>query len=209
MKIVAITAAVFVSAFALIVHSPSANAEAQQSKSTNIVTVQAGDSLSNIATAQNSTYVRLFYANIEIENPDLIFPGEKIRIPDASEQLATRPLPADVVAPAPVQTAAPVVQQAPQISAPTQRQPVRVTRIAGSGIWDQLALCESGGNWSIDTHNSFYGGLQFTLSSWQGVGGIGYPNQASREEQISRAQILQSRQGWGAWPACAARLGLI
>jgi len=76
-------------------------------------------------------------------------------------------------------------------------------------IWDSLAQCESGGNWAIATGNGFYGGLQFTLQSWQAVGGSGMPNQASREEQIARGQALQAIQGWGAWPGCAAKLGLL
>jgi hypothetical protein len=75
-------------------------------------------------------------------------------------------------------------------------------------IWTALAQCESGGDWSISTGNGFYGGLQFTLSSWHAVGGSGYPHQASASEQISRGQALQRIQGWGAWPACARRLGL-
>lgn len=74
--------------------------------------------------------------------------------------------------------------------------------------WDRLAQCESGGNWSINTGNGYYGGLQFSLQSWQAVGGSGYPHQASKEEQINRASKLQAIQGWGAWPACSARLGL-
>mgnify|MGYP006373783203 FL=1 len=75
-------------------------------------------------------------------------------------------------------------------------------------VWDQLAACEAGGNWAINTGNGYYGGLQFSLSSWRGVGGSGLPSEASREEQISRGQMLQARSGWGAWPACSARLGL-
>jgi hypothetical protein len=78
----------------------------------------------------------------------------------------------------------------------------------GGSVWDSLAACESGGDWGISTGNGFYGGLQFTLQSWQAVGGQGYPNQATREEQISRGRALQAIQGWGAWPACSARLGL-
>ncbi|MGK2948571.1 MAG: ubiquitin-like domain-containing protein, partial [Acidimicrobiales bacterium] len=77
----------------------------------------------------------------------------------------------------------------------------------GSTVWDQLAQCESGGNWSINTGNGYYGGLQFSLGSWQGVGGSGYPHQNSREEQIKRGQILQARYGWGQWPHCSAALG--
>ena len=57
--------------------------------------------------------------------------------------------------------------------------------------WDRLAECESNGTWDINTGNGFYGGVQFTLSSWQAVGGEGYPHQASKAEQIKRAEILQ------------------
>lgn len=80
---------------------------------------------------------------------------------------------------------------------------------SGNTVWDRLAECESGGNWAINTGNGYYGGLQFTLSSWSAVGGSGYPHQASREEQILRGQRLQALQGWGAWPACSAKLGLL
>jgi hypothetical protein len=74
--------------------------------------------------------------------------------------------------------------------------------------WDALAQCESGGNWAINTGNGFYGGLQFTLQSWRGVGGAGYPHQASKSEQIHRAELLQDIQGWGAWPVCSRKVGL-
>ena len=74
-------------------------------------------------------------------------------------------------------------------------------------VWDRLAQCESGGNWQINTGNGYYGGLQFSLSSWRGVGGSGYPHQNSREEQIKRGELLLARQGWGAWPACSLKLG--
>ncbi len=74
--------------------------------------------------------------------------------------------------------------------------------------WERLAQCESGGNWAINTGNGYYGGLQFNLGSWQGVGGAGYPHQNSKWEQIHRAELLQARQGWGAWPACSRKIGL-
>ena len=74
--------------------------------------------------------------------------------------------------------------------------------------WERLAQCESGGNWAINTGNGYYGGLQFSLGSWQGVGGSGYPHQNTKWEQIHRAEILQARQGWGAWPACTRKLGM-
>jgi hypothetical protein len=75
--------------------------------------------------------------------------------------------------------------------------------------WDALAQCESGGNWQINTGNGYYGGLQFSLSSWQGVGGTGYPHEHSRETQIAMGQRLYASSGWGAWPACSAQLGFL
>jgi uncharacterized protein YabE (DUF348 family) len=75
-------------------------------------------------------------------------------------------------------------------------------------VWDKLAQCESGGNWSINTGNGYYGGLQFSLSTWRAYGGSGMPHQASREQQIAIAKKLQADAGWGAWPACSSKLGL-
>lgn len=74
--------------------------------------------------------------------------------------------------------------------------------------WDALAQCESGGNWSINTGNGFYGGLQFTQQSWNGVGMSGSPATATRAQQIEAGERLLAIQGWGAWPACSAKLGL-
>ncbi|HEY3139979.1 MAG TPA: transglycosylase family protein [Acidimicrobiales bacterium] len=74
--------------------------------------------------------------------------------------------------------------------------------------WDALAQCESGGNWSINTGNGYYGGIQFSLGSWRGVGGEGYPHENSRETQIEMGIRLYESSGWGAWPACTRKLGL-
>lgn len=79
---------------------------------------------------------------------------------------------------------------------------------ASASTWDALAQCESGGNWSTNTGNGFSGGLQFTPSTWAAFGGTGSPADATREQQIAVAENVQASQGWGAWPACAAKLGL-
>ncbi|RJT77357.1 LysM peptidoglycan-binding domain-containing protein [Arthrobacter cheniae] len=79
---------------------------------------------------------------------------------------------------------------------------------ANADTWDQLAQCESGGNWSINSGNGYQGGLQFSQSSWNAAGGTGSPAQASVAEQKRVATSLQGMQGWGAWPACSAKLGL-
>ena len=79
----------------------------------------------------------------------------------------------------------------------------------GSTVWDALAQCESGGNWAINTGNGYYGGLQFNVGTWQSYGGTGLPSQASRETQIAIAtKVRDASGGYGAWPACAAKLGL-
>ncbi len=80
----------------------------------------------------------------------------------------------------------------------------------GSSVWDQLAQCESGGNWAINTGNGYYGGLQFNLGTWQSYGGSGLPSNNSRETQIAVAERLRAASGggYGAWPGCASALGL-
>ncbi|MFZ2016780.1 MAG: transglycosylase family protein [Nocardioides sp.] len=79
----------------------------------------------------------------------------------------------------------------------------------GSTVWDALARCESGGNWATNTGNGYYGGLQFSLGTWQANGGSGLPSNASRATQIAIAtKIRNASGGYGAWPACAASLGL-
>lgn len=79
---------------------------------------------------------------------------------------------------------------------------------ASTATWDALAQCESTGNWSINTGNGYYGGVQFSLSTWRAFGGSGMPHQASKSEQIRIAEKVLATQGWGAWPACSAKLGL-
>jgi resuscitation-promoting factor RpfB len=74
---------------------------------------------------------------------------------------------------------------------------------SGGTIWDRIAQCESGGNWAINTGNGYYGGLQFTLSTWQAYGGSGRPDQNSREAQIAVAErVAAAEGGYGAWPVC-------
>ncbi|MGO1974895.1 MAG: ubiquitin-like domain-containing protein [Propionibacteriaceae bacterium] len=80
--------------------------------------------------------------------------------------------------------------------------------VPSGSVWDDLAQCEAGGNWSINTGNGFYGGLQFTKQTWSAFGGSGMPHENSREAQIAVGKKVQAGQGWGAWPACASKLGL-
>lgn len=221
MRLTALTAAVFAVAITIVVGSNTAHAVAPTTPTNNntttqqpaatvpTVTVKPGDYLSELAAANGTTMPRLYDANTQIDDPNLIYPDEQLRVPGPDEQLAERSLPSE----APAATTAPVTTQAaPTVTrAPARASsdtPVSTPQIASGSVWDSIAACESGGNWAINTGNGFYGGLQFTLGSWHAAGGSGYPNEASREEQIARGQILQSRQGWGAWPACSAKLGL-
>lgn len=76
---------------------------------------------------------------------------------------------------------------------------------ASSVNWDAIAQCESGGNWSINTGNGYYGGLQFKPSTWRAYGGEGMPHNASRSQQIAVAERVLDGQGINAWPVCGAR----
>jgi LysM repeat protein len=80
---------------------------------------------------------------------------------------------------------------------------------ATASEWDTVAQCESGGNWSINTGNGYYGGLQFSASTWAAYGGTQYAaqaNQASKSEQIAVAEKVLASQGKGAWPVCGTGL---
>ena len=90
----------------------------------------------------------------------------------------------------------------------TKEQPT-ANFASGGTVWDALAQCESGGNWAINTGNGYYGGLQFSLSTWRAYGGAGYPHQQSREYQISIAEKVRAATGgYGSWPHCSQSLGL-
>ena len=89
-------------------------------------------------------------------------------------------------------------------AAPTAPAPAA----ASTGTWDQLAQCESSGNWNANTGNGFSGGLQFTPSTWKAFGGSGKAHNASKSEQIAVAKRVQAAQGWDAWPSCSSKLGL-
>jgi LysM repeat protein len=160
------------------------------------IKVQPGDTLDKIAQDHGTTYQRLFNANPDIADPNIIYADETIRIPAPDEQLAERSLPSAVAsAPAaPVSTKIPAAQPA--------------TATVGGDVWDRLAQCESGGNWAINTGNGYAGGLQFSQSTWEANGGSGSPAAASREQQIAVGQNIVARSGWSAWPACSQILGL-
>ena len=144
-------------------------------------------------------------------------PAPTTTTPPTTEAPATTEATEAPVAPAPKVAASPTT--APPTTAPPTTVPPTTTTTAppstGAGdpddpaTWDQMAECESGGNWSLNTGNGYYGGLQFSLATWQNVGGAGYPHQATKAEQINRGKILQAQGGWGQWPYCAGQLGFL
>jgi hypothetical protein len=106
----------------------------------------------------------------------------------------------------PIVEAAPVVTEPPQTTTTSTTQPV----VSEGSRWDQLAQCESGGNWSINTGNGFTGGVQFLQSTWLAMGGGEFAPDAylaSKAEQIIVAERLVAVSGWGAWPGCTSKFG--
>ena len=96
-------------------------------------------------------------------------------------------------------------QQQPTAAAPAPSQPPPAS---GAVNWDAIAQCESGGNWSINTGNGYYGGLQFSQQTWEANGGLAYAPRAdlaSREAQIAVAEKVYADVGLGAWPVCGAQ----
>ena len=117
---------------------------------------------------------------------------------------------AEAVAERPPDAPAAIGMEATLVEIPVAAPAPAVT-FSGEGVWDALAQCESGGNWAINTGNGYYGGLQFSLGTWNGYGGAAfaeYPHEATRDQQIAVAERLRAARGYAPWPACRAKLGL-
>ena len=101
---------------------------------------------------------------------------------------------------------APLVAAIPMITASASPS------AAATSAWDKLASCESGGHWGINTGNGYYGGLQFLGSTWVAYGGAEFASRAdlaTREQQIVVAERIRADVGFGAWPACSRKHGLL
>lgn len=202
---VASIAAVFTVAAILGGHSSQAHAQTQTSTTKKQqpkvvkVVVKPGDSLSKIAKVKKTSYKRIFYANKQVKHPDLIYPGDKLRIPSKDEKLKKRPLPG-----ASVHHTAPKVSTSSNSSSSYSYKPAKPVYASGSSIWHRIAACESGGNWAINTGNGYYGGLQFTQSTWVGAGGLKY---APRADLATPAQqiAIASKLSLSNWPVCGQR----
>jgi hypothetical protein len=109
-----------------------------------------------------------------------------------------------VAATRPVPTTAPPTTEAPAARTTARTDP------DDPATWDRLARCEAGGNWSANTGNGYYGGLQFSKGTWDHLGGSAlaeYPHQATKAQQIEIGQRLYAQSGWDAWPGCRDQLG--
>jgi LysM repeat protein len=175
--------------------------------------VRPGDSLSSIAAHaygkaaawpviywHNRAHIR--WANIITVGQVLALPPLPAHIPAAPARLAPA-----LPQPAPAQAASGVPSSGGTgaVSSPAPAAPVS----SGSGVdWNAIAACEAGGNWATNTGNGFYGGLQFSQSTWDAYGGGAYASsadQASASQQIAVANRVLAGQGIGAWPVCGAR----
>jgi len=95
-----------------------------------------------------------------------------------------------------------------KIGTKTEPETPSANYASGGTVWDQIAQCESGGNWAANTGNGYYGGLQFNPGTWSSYGGSGMPHENSREQQIAVAErVAAAEGGYGAWPHCGAQFG--
>ena len=180
---------------------------------------QPGDTLSAIAArayGSAADWPAVWWANRrQLPDPDLIAAGQRLELPGrpqvpallARAALATAAAPA-TGAPATPDPAATTVPADPAAAPAAPPARTASPAVAGGVNWSAIAACESGGNWSIDTGNGFYGGLQFTEQTWLGYGGgqcASSANLATEAQQIAVAEKVLAGQGIGAWPVCGAR----
>ena len=170
-----------------------------------VVLVAAIAAFAGSANAEDAT------AHSASPDPLLIAARSDAQPTPANIEVSTTEAPTTTTsAPPPVTTvAAPPPPPAPAAAAPAPPPPPqpRAGDPNDPASWDRLAQCESGGNWAINTGNGYYGGIQFSLSSWRGVGGTGYPHEASRDTQVEMGKRLYAQGGWGHWPACTRSFG--
>jgi len=87
------------------------------------------------------------------------------------------------------------------------RSGFRALALTSGDVWTRLRSCESGGRYTANTGNGFYGAYQFHPRTWRNLGYPGLPHQAPPEVQDEAARKLQARSGWGQWPVCSRRIG--
>ncbi len=162
--------------------------------------VRKGEVLSTIAMAKGCpTWKVLHQANPQVSNPHAIRIGQVLNIPGSCGQAS------------PSQAASSAPPPAAVDSAPAASSSKYPRRDVDDSIWDRLAICESTSNWKINNGNGYYGGLQFSRTTWLEFGGAEFASRAhkaTRLEQIIVAERVLYVQGWKAWPTCSRRQGL-
>lgn len=168
-------------------------------------TARSGDSLSSIARheyGKASDWPAVWWANRHtVPDPGMIAVGQNLRLPGKAKVKPWLARAAQAATPA----QAPAAAGASATSAPASVSPASVP--SGAANWAAIAACESGGNWSANTGNGFYGGLQFTQQTWLGYGGGQYAssaNLATPSQQMAVADRVLAGQGIGAWPVCGS-----
>ncbi len=159
--------------------------------------------------AEDQSTERVTAAGTDVRAADAPSTPELVRR-DALEQAADRGAARARAAQDAAGIAAAVHAKAHRYAVEPRPEPPAPNYASGDTVWDRLARCESGGNWSSSV-SLYEGGLQFHPSTWDRNKPAGYPDaayQASRAQQITVAERVLARQGWGAWPACASKLGL-
>ena len=187
--------------------------------------VEKGDTIGKIADSHGLSLEEITELNPQIEDINLIFPGEEVHTEE--EELALYisengnvevQQQQEVVVQHPVQVqeeydyVQSVPQQQQQVQQvqkpePVQSTPVSTQTQSDGNNWGALAKCESGGNPNVVSSNGLYHGLyQFDAQTWQSVGGSGVASQTSAAEQTQRAKILYSQRGSQPWPVCGSNL---
>jgi hypothetical protein len=168
--------------------------------------------LLDAAAAPPATASRASISGREFSAALTLLDSEEPLAAEVIDDPGTPPPPPSSVSMQPLVQAVPTPRPTPRPT-PAPRPaaaPSSSTTVDGS-VWDRLAQCESGGNWSINTGNGYYGGLQFNYATWHSYGGgqyAEYPHQATREQQIAIAERLHAARGFQPWPACRIKLGL-
>jgi uncharacterized protein YabE (DUF348 family) len=152
------------------------------------------------------------HERVETPDPNAFVGEETVTVPGVDgEQVATVRVTVVDGVPSSREVLGTAVTRAPvaeQVSVGTKERPVAPPSTSGLN-WDALAACEAGGNWSINTGNGYYGGLQYSASTWRAYGGTEFaalPHQATREQQIAVGERTYADVGSSAWPHCGRQL---
>lgn len=155
--------------------------------------VASGDSLSTIAVAEGlDSWRPLWDVNADISNPDMIYPGQKLTVPNGPT--TERALPAGISEQQPrqqVQAIAP--QHAITRSAPNYAG-------GSAGVFERIRMRESGGNYAINTGNGYYGAYQYDLGTWNNYGGYARADLAPAAVQDAKAAETYAQRGCSPWP---------